>query len=394
MAMKKAKAEDDLEVAESIDFDGILQTALDEATKEFTPGEAGLPKTSLSPKMIASLTELSQKAGASSSAFTNIVTCLTIKVAKPTVDIRYHQTQIQGLTTRPAGFNFRTPSEKKIYPWLSSHDFQGAKSGWQTRTMERPKPYDLNYDENIQHVKGPFLWVFNEIEVLGASAEEALKVLIHLQLQFRETQRISLAVPVIDDISEIVKLFQRHFFKQYAARGASRLPVLAFHAIYQALVNELARYSGMTLRDLEEHSAADSQTGAIGDIEVANARGEVFEALEIKHDIEITSAILESAKRKIMTAHPNRYYLLTTHGNCDASSLQGELRVIQVRFGCQVIVNGVIPSLRYYLRLLSTPSVVLKNYVDALKSEGAIAHEHREAWNEIALSCSVEDLAT
>ena len=88
---------------------------------------------------------------------TNIVTCLAIKTAMPEVDIRYHQVQIQHQTKRSAGFNFRGISENVIYTWLSDHNFDGAKSGWQTRTFERPKPYSLDYDENIGDIKESFM---------------------------------------------------------------------------------------------------------------------------------------------------------------------------------------------------------------------------------------------
>jgi DNA (cytosine-5)-methyltransferase 1 len=371
--------------SEVIHFEAVLDHALDEARKVFVPGDNTLPSSSLSSEMTESLKELSRNAQRASAAFTNIVTCLAIKAALPNVDIRYHQTQIQSDTPRPADFNFRGVSERVVYPWLSAHEFQGARSGWQTRTLERPKPYTLTYEENIQYVKEPFLKTFNEIEVLNASPEAALKLLMLLQLQFRETRRIDLAIPKTNDISQIIALFRQHFFRRYEARGASRLPVLAFHSIYSVLVQELARFQNMTLLDLQEHSAADAQTGAIGDIEIADGTGKIFEALEIKHDIEITHEIIEAAKRKIMTSPPDRYYLLTTHQNCDGSPLQDELDQIQARFGCQVIVNGVVPSLRYYLRLLKSPSLVFQYYAEALAKETAIAHEHRLAWNEIVL---------
>lgn len=80
--------------------------------------------------------EMGQKA---SSGFTNIITGLAIKMAYPEMDTRYHQVQIQ----EPKAFNFRGVSEKTVYPWLRDNDFDGAKSGWQTRTFERPKPYTL-----------------------------------------------------------------------------------------------------------------------------------------------------------------------------------------------------------------------------------------------------------
>jgi DNA (cytosine-5)-methyltransferase 1 len=211
-------------------------------------------------KDIEAISALSQKA---STGFTNIVTSLAIKIAQPEVDIRYHQVQIQNQTPRPAGFNFRGVSEIAVFPWLNEHNFDGAKSGWQTRTFERPKPYMLDYDENIGDIKEAFLSIYNEIEVNGQSAEDALIYLLYLQLVQRESKKIILSTPRTTDINLITYLFRQHFFFPYkASKGAARLPVLALYAIYTVLIRQIERYQGMELKPLEDHSAADSQTEA------------------------------------------------------------------------------------------------------------------------------------
>ena len=255
----------------------------------------------LSDEFLAALEEMNNKCERATTGFTNLITSLAIKAAlKDTVDIRYHQTQIQDQTSRPAGFNFRGISEKIIYHWLSTHEFVCAKSGWQTRTYERPKPYMLDYDENIGDIKNAFLSCYDQIESYGQDAFSALVFLFWRQLQFREALKIDLAIPTISDVLQITDYFQAHFSYKYKdSRGASRLPVLALYAVYVVLLHELDRYKEKQLRPLEPHSAADVRTGALGDIEVTGADGSVFEALEIKHEIAITKDIIESVKRKI-----------------------------------------------------------------------------------------------
>lgn len=344
-----------------------------------------VPDLNLSDQLIAALDKLSSNAQAASAAFTNVVTCLAIKAANPQVDVRYHQTQIQDATPKPAGFNFRGPSEGTVYPWLNQHRFEGAKSGWQTRTLERPKPYTLDYDENIQYVKAEFLTVFDRIETHGEAASQALTYLLYKQVIKRELSGIQLAVPKLQDIGSIVELFRSHFFYTYkASKGASRLPVLALHAVYRALVPELRRFAGKSLRPLQEHSAADSQTGSIADIEVGDDEsGEIFEAVEVKHGLQITEAIALSVREKVMAKEVDRYYILTTHDKCEVEAdVKSVIANIKALYGCQVIANGVLPSLRYYLRLLEDPSVVFPAYVDLLREDKAVAHEHREAWNQ------------
>lgn len=367
-----------------------LDDALVSAEGLFAAGST--PSAALSDRLQTSLDGLHARAQAASAVFTNIVTCLAIKSARPDVDVRYHQTQIQKDTDRPAGVNFRGISEDVVYPWLSRNRFEGAKSGWQTRTLERPKPYLLTYDENIAHVKTEFLAVFDEIEEQGQSAFDALTYLVWKQVVRREEVRITLSIPKTQDISTIVELFRLHFFRSYkGAKGASRLPVLALHAIYTVMVPELRRYSGKSVKPLNEHSAADSQTGSIGDIEVSDDDTlEIFEAVEVKHNLSITEAIAADVQLKVMDKAITRYYILTTHQNCEPD--EGAKRIIdniKAVYDCQVIANGVMPSIRYYLRLLDDPSAVFPAYVDLLQSDKAIAHEHRTGWNDVVMGISV-----
>jgi DNA (cytosine-5)-methyltransferase 1 len=129
-----------------------------------------------------------------STAFSNIFTSLAVKAAFPAIDIRYHQEQIQNQTSSGAGFSFRTLSEVEIYPWLRDHQFDGAKSGWQTRTYERNDPYTLAYPHQIggkgSPLKDNFLRVYERIEEHGEDAAEALKFLVFLQIRKRHEQMV------------------------------------------------------------------------------------------------------------------------------------------------------------------------------------------------------------
>ena len=132
-------------------------------------------KESLNEEFIEALEGIAKLCEKASSGYLNVITGLSIKaVYGYTVDVRYHQVQIQNQTDRPAGFNFRGVSEHIIYHWMEKHEFHGAKSGWQTRTFERPKPYFLNYDENIGAIKESFLTTYDQVETKGQDAKLAL----------------------------------------------------------------------------------------------------------------------------------------------------------------------------------------------------------------------------
>lgn len=344
-------------------------------------------KESLESKFVEALEQVAKLCEKASTGYLNIITSLAIKAALgETVDIRYHQVQIQDQTNRPTGFNFRGVSEKVVYHWMESHEFHGAKSGWQTRTFERPKPYLLTYDENIGAIKKPFLTTYDEVEEHNQDASIALAFLMLRRIELREKEEVILAIPKIQDIQQITNLFERHFFYSYKdSKGGSRLPVLALHSIYSLLIKELSRYKGKTLKQLEPHSAADSQTGSIGDIEVVNNDGNVFEAVEVKHMIPISREIIDTAKQKIRGSQVDRYYILTTSPNHEPTEeVRNEIENVNKLLGCQMIANGVIPTIKYYLRLLSNPSQVLPLYVKELESDTAISFEHKDVWNKIA----------
>lgn len=165
------------------------------------------------------------------------------------------------------------------------------------------------------------------------------------------------------------------------------MPVLALYAVYEVMLGQLERYKGMMLKPLEAHSAADSQTGAIGDIEIIRAdNAHVFEAIEVKHGIALNERIIHDAANKIMDKSIDRYYILTTHASCEPdASLVHKIAAIKALHHCQLIANGVIPSLKYYLRLLADPSHVLPKYVALLSTDKSIKHEHREIWNKISI---------
>ena len=371
------------------DVERTLNMILDDAEMLYVLDSKNVPEEiakALSPQFLSSLSAIADACQKETAAYTNVFTSLAIKATYTSaVDVRYHQTGIQDQTDRPAGFNFRGVSEKLIYPWLTSRDFQSAKSGWQTRTMERPKPYLLTYDERIRNVKEAFLDCYDQVEEQGQSAWFAVAYLLWRQMQLRDANKISIAIPDINDVLKITGIFEEHFnYKYKNSRGASRLPTLAMYAIYQCLMDELGRFEGRTLKTLEDHSAADAQTGALGDIEVANSDGSIFEVLEIKHGLTVTPEMVISAKKKIQGSRVDRYYILTdSHDHEPSVDVAKEVAIVEDRLGCQMIVNGIIPTIRYYLRLLRRPSDIFPHYAALLETDRSIAYEQKDIWNRI-----------
>lgn len=163
------------------------------------------------------------------------------------------------------------------------------------------------------------------------------------------------------------------------------LPLWWTNAIYQCMINELKRFEGKKLVALKEHTSSDRSSGMISDIEVRYKDGKIFEAVEIKLGIPINTQLVRDAYEKSKSHPIRRYYLPSTAGedSADTENLSKEVSRILRIHGCQVIINGIYPSLKYYLRLLHNIYDFIDNYVENLKKDRAIKYEHKSKWNEI-----------
>lgn len=344
--------------------------------------------------LIELLTEFWNKTvGNAASAITNLTTCIVCKVVEPSVDCRYHREPREGMPQPPDGpdnyFSGRTISEKLVAPWLRNKNFVTSRSGWQTRTFERLQPYTLDYPEHIAHVKDEFLRILDAVQSGNDGiAKNVLVYLFFKQIEHRDMQRIQLTIPSISNIETITTFFQAHFFAHYTQKGASRLPVLAIHAIYTCVMPESERYHGYSLAPLQSHEAADARTGAIGDIEIFNDRANIFEAFEIKHDMPVDKEIIRTAYDKFRSFPSlKRYYILITADSCGGYDEESQAMIRRIRdsHGAEVIVNGVLPTMKYFLRLLKNPASIFPAYVNLLEIDNTITYEHKQTWNDVVI---------
>ena len=353
----------------------IYNIALDELAKQDC-------STTLSDETAEQIHKLVARSEASKGMMTVLITLFTHKIFNPEQDIRYHQAQ------QPNGFAGRSIDKDIITPFMKSVSFPSmSESGWLTRSLEQPHPYTLDYPGKIkpQEIKSIFLQLVDKVQCQGVPANEVLKYTFKLLIKQRDSLNIELAKPHSLSIASIIKLLEKHFTYHYSTHGASRLPTLAVYAAYQCMMAQVARYNGKKLCPLESHNSADSQSGRIGDIDVNNEDGSAFEGVEIKHEIPISAQLVADSYEKFKKYKTDRYYLLTT-ANMDAAdweSIENEVESIRQIHGCQVIVNGVYTTLKYYLRLLNDPAEFIDKYVELLKQDETVKFQHKTAWNEI-----------
>jgi DNA (cytosine-5)-methyltransferase 1 len=312
------------------------------------------------------------------------ITSLTEKIVSPNQDIRKHQAKMEG------GYSGRTLDTKTIAPWLKSKKLKSmVESGWLTRSLEQDSPYTLDYKGAIRNkeVKEAFLQLLNFIQKDQAKTTLCLKYLLQLLIIQREQNKVEinpLAKKSKYSIAEIIDLLTKHF-AQTSQVGTARLPVLAIYSVYQIIVKEVGRYEEKTLQPLGSHTSADLRSGDIGDIQINDKNDKPFEGVEVKYGKLIDHVLVEDAFEKIKQYPVNRYYLLSTEITTgeELVKIQTTIDEISKQHGCQVIVNGLIPTIKYYLRLISDTDDFLQNYTDNIINDPAIKIDHKRHWKNL-----------
>jgi len=341
-----------------------------------------------------------EKAESQKAVLAVLITSLTKKIETPTQDVRYHKTEL------PNGYSGRSFDTSYVTPFIAEKFQRFAMksgSGWLTRSLEQAHPYTLTYPGRILNktVREAFLQILHDIEENQTAPKKYLYAIFAALINLMEKATVQLGlweksdegsaqIPQSDTITidNIVNLLNYHFSFNYRVAGASRLPVLAVFSAYEVLMS-IERYEGKILSPLKSHTTSDTKSGGIGDIEVLDENEDFFEAVEIKHNIPISPDLVQGAYQKFAETSACRYYLLTTaEPNVDDPKTVDQLvRKIHRQHGCEVIVNGIIPSLKYYLRLLSNPKLFLDRYSKNLQldfNQNTDTKEvHLRYWNEL-----------
>jgi hypothetical protein len=320
---------------------------------------------------------------------TVITTSLVYKIYHPEQDVRNHQVSIKG------GYSGRVFDTHHITPFFQSKGWPAMKeSGWLTRSLEQKVPYDRDYPGAIRpiQIKESFLDAMEWIENANIDDQRDLLLSIFVCLaKLQEGKELALAMPINLSIQQILSVVEMHCSHKYDGRGGSRLPVIALYSIYQIIVEEFERYEGLTLLPLESHSSADARSGMGGDINVVNDEGDVVEAVEVKMGIPVDENLVMAISQKILSMKINRYYILTTapHREEHSEKIDQLLHGVRSTNGCQVIVNGVFDTLRYYLRLIKSPAHFVEKYVENLKTDGDVRYEFKVVWNELVSEITI-----
>jgi DNA (cytosine-5)-methyltransferase 1 len=330
------------------------------------------------------IAEIAKNCFRSKAVYTVLITLLVHKVINPGQDIRFHQAQIGGFSGRNIDKQYITPTLQELgLPAM-------AESGWLTRSLEQPYPYTLDYPGKIgnKSVKEAFLNLIDLVEKQPSKAELVLRILLNKIIENTESNQIKIIKIQNNDkfnIRNILDTLEEHFNFNYKTHGASKLPVLAFYAIYQILLEEIERYKSCSLKKLASHTASDLTSKSAGDIEIFDRNNKLFEVLEIKHGKKIDIQMIRIAKEKILKYNPQRYCIFSSNGikKSELELIDIEINKIFKNHGCQIIINGTIPTFKYYLRLVVSLDSFVKKYSTLVELDRELQASHKIKWNEI-----------
>jgi hypothetical protein len=283
-----------------------------------------------------------------------LMTCSLAKLHRPSVDIRKPYTEIGG----PDSFSGRDYDEQYIESFVLEHDLPlNPTTAFLTpgfRTINVPLAQPLMISGRPKRMYSYTIDLLNDVHQDKITAEdlliETLRQLLLLKREqdnrikqlLDELNTSDQAIPLSSE--DIVSLIEQHL----ASPKSSRLPVLVVAAAYEAAMHKL----GERARPLLAHTAADLQTGALGDIEITLIDDDnVVTAYEMKAK-EVTIEDLQLALQKVAHADirvDNYIFITTADIDKDVSAYATSL--YQATGGIEFTILDCIGFLRHFLHL-------------------------------------------
>ena len=344
---------------------------------------------------------LIEQIGKNKSIVSALATSLLKKILDPKQDIRLHRTDFEnGYSARSLDTKYTTPFFKNYFP-----KYANKESAFLTlATRERIK-WNQEEGKNLKirnkRLKESFLNVFEQVQIKDKDPQKYLiylfAKLIELSksedLIFQSAQEQSKNIAVLN-INLIIEMMRLHF----AEKLSSRLPVIAIYSIYEMLVPTSKRYENKRLLPLQVHTSSDKH--GFGDIEIYDAANKPFEIVEIKHNIPIDKYLIFDIVKKTESTEINRYYILTTfEAGFESKEMEKVVNEFIIKIkrqkGIDIIANGIISTLKYYLRFIDDYNLFIKiytkNLINDAKNSTEVKTFHIQRWNKILENYKIDN---
>ncbi len=336
---------------------------------------------------------LIEKIDSNKSIVSALVTSLVKKILDPKQDVRLHRTDFEnGYSARSLDTQVTTLFFKNHFPKYANKESSFLTLATRER-IKWTKDEGQNLKIRDKKLRTSFLNVFEQVEENNQTPDIYLKYLFAklVKLSESETNLFELTTSQSLDIAALnIQLVLEMLKKHFAVKLSSRLPVIAIYSIYEILLSKFDRYKNKRLLPLQAHTSSDKH--GFGDIEIYDEIKNPFEIIEIKHNIPIDKYLIFDIVKKTKNTKINRYYILTTFQNGFADTetektVSEYILQIKQQTNFDIIANGIISTLKYYLRFIDDYSefikVYTKNLINDAKNSTEVKSFHLEKWNEI-----------
>lgn len=196
-------------------------------------------------------------------------------------------------------------------------------------------------------------------------------------------------------IDRVCQLLNENFRSD--SKGLSVAPSMAVYSLYQCLIEEVALFQGAQLS--LEHVTDNVHLDSLGYIMVAGNDGIPSHAIVVRNQGAITSQVIKNTFRKLGNTQVRHYYFLTTSKpyvrTSEREKVESLIQRLETKHQSAVVIDGVLNAIRYYLRVLTTPTIFLQQYMDNEKLFPLSATDpgkvHLKRWFSIVGSMSPED---
>ena len=283
-----------------------------------------------------------------------LMACLLAKIHNPKIDIRKPTIEIEG----DDAYSGRTYDHAYIGTFIVKHDLPcNSTTAFLTpgfRTINTILTPNAHLGGRPPELYKTVLHLLDDVHKGKVSAEEILAKIVRSLLSLRDENRQRLEVLLKPSrnlegelplsAEAILTLIEQHL----QCPNTSRLPVLVVAAAYKSAETFL----GARVQPLYSHTAADTQTGASGDLEITLIdEDEVITSYEMK-DKRVNRADIDRALQKISDSgkRVDNYIFITT------DTIEVEVRayaesVYERTGGIEMVILDCIGFLRHFLHL-------------------------------------------
>jgi hypothetical protein len=279
------------------------------------------------------------------------------KVHKPAVDIRKPFIQAYPNDQKADAYGGRNYDEQYVFTFIIKHKLPCSSTTAFLTPAFRTKNIVLDLNQRLRgrppELYQSILEILDAIQTKKTSATAVLNELVRLLIIEREERQARLeslkkglreqAGDLVLSSEETVRLIEQHL----ALKHSSRLPVLVVAAAYRAASEKL----GEKVLRLTAHTAADRQTGALGDVEITlTGDNQVVTTYEMK-DKPVTITDIDIAIQKIAEATEVQNYIFVTTAPIDSTVQEYANQQYRELGGVEVALLDCIGFLRHFLHL-------------------------------------------